>query len=161
MFGLQSNLPFPGETWERLRKLDFAGRLEAIHDAGTCGNLIDEAKAQKKTWISMADVYYLGDAERPDYTVAAEHSLKAMAEAAGEHWAETFLRISRESRGRGLFNLRMFNKNLKELGDLFRSEHCFPSLGDAGAAWARRSSEARSPPTPMLSTGTAWRRSRR
>ena len=133
MFGLQSNLPFPGETWDRLRKLDFAGRLEAIHDAGTCGNLIDEARAQKKTWISMGDVYYLGDAERPDYTVAAGHSLKAMADAAGEHWAETFLRMSRESGGRGLFNLRMFNKNLKELGDLFRSEHCFPSLGDAGA----------------------------
>ena len=133
MFGLQSNLPFPGKTWERLRNLDFAGRLEAIRDAGMCDDLVEEAKGQKKTWISMGDVYYLGDAERPDYTVAAEHSLKAMADAAGEHWAETFLRISRESQGKGLFNLRMFNKSLKELGDLFRSEHCFPSLGDAGA----------------------------
>ena len=27
----------------------------------------------------------------------------------------------------------MFNQNLKALGDLFKSEHCFPSLGDAGA----------------------------
>ena len=27
----------------------------------------------------------------------------------------------------------MFNQNLKELGDLFKNEHIFPSLGDAGA----------------------------
>jgi N-acyl-D-aspartate/D-glutamate deacylase len=59
--------------------------------------------------------------------------LHAIASARGEHWSETFLRLTRESKGKALFNLRMFNRNLKALSDLFKSEHCFPSLGDAGA----------------------------
>jgi len=32
-----------------------------------------------------------------------------------------------------LFNLRMFNQNLDELGDLIKNDHIFPGLGDAGA----------------------------
>ena len=32
-----------------------------------------------------------------------------------------------------LFTLRMFNADMNGLAHLLRSEHCFPSLGDAGA----------------------------
>jgi N-acyl-D-aspartate/D-glutamate deacylase len=60
-------------------------------------------------------------------------NLLAMARARGEHWAETFLRLGRETNGRALFTLRMFNSNLDALGHMFGSDHCFPSLGDAGA----------------------------
>jgi N-acyl-D-aspartate/D-glutamate deacylase len=81
----------------------------------------------------LGQVFYLGNGETPDYAAGPEMSLKALAEAAGEHWVETFLRLSQETNGRALFNLRMFNQSLKELGDLFKSEHIFPSLGDAGA----------------------------
>ena len=56
-----------------------------------------------------------------------------MADDAGEHWSETLIRLSRETDGRALFNQHMFQKNMKELGDLFQSEHVYPSLGDAGA----------------------------
>ena len=47
--------------------------------------------------------------------------------------AEMFIRISRETEGKALFTWRMFNQDMDELGELFKSKHIFPSLGDAGA----------------------------
>ena len=132
MFGLQSALPVQGETWDALRKTKLPERLTAIRDAETRAKLVAEGKAAKAR-LPLANVFYLGAAESPNYTAAAEENLEAQASAAGEHWVETFLRLSDETDGRALFNLRMFNQSLKELGDLFRSEHIFPSLGDAGA----------------------------
>ncbi len=134
MFGMQSNLPpVKGPTWSTIRKLDLAGRVAAISDPETARSLVEEAKQEGATPVNMAQVFYLGTGESPNYTAPMDQNLAAVADAAEEHWSETFLRLSRESKGKGLFNLRMFNQNLKALGDLFKSEHCFPSLGDAGA----------------------------
>ena len=133
MFGLQSNLPVQGETWAAIRKMDLPGRLAAINDAETSTKLVEEARAQDGRTMPMQNVFYLGAGDSPNYTLAPEENLKATADAAGEHWSETFIRLSRETSGRALFNLRMFNQSLKELGDLLKSEHIFPSLGDAGA----------------------------
>ena len=134
MFGMQSNLPpVKGPTWSKIRKLDLAGRVAAISDPETARSLVEEAKQEGATPVNMAQVFYLGTGESPNYTAPMDQNLAAIADAAEEHWSETFLRLSRESKGKGLFNLRMFNQNLKALGDLFKSEHCFPSLGDAGA----------------------------
>ncbi|MCZ6620052.1 MAG: amidohydrolase family protein [Gammaproteobacteria bacterium] len=132
MFGLQSTLPFPGETWESIRKLDLAGRLAAINEADTAAKLIEEGKSAKFRF-DLNLVFSLGDGATPDYAAPAENNVYAMGKAAGEHFVETFLRISRESAGKGLFNLRMFNQSLTELGDLIQSKHIYPSLGDAGA----------------------------
>jgi N-acyl-D-amino-acid deacylase len=133
IFGLQSNLPFQGEAWTELRKRSFAERFGAINNPEFSARLVQEARQKSSTWIDMNQVFYLGAGVSPDYAAAPENNLKAMSAAAGEHWIETFLRISRETKGEALFNFRMFNRNLKALGDLFKSEHCFPSLGDAGA----------------------------
>ena len=132
MFGLQSNLPVQGETWGSLRKMDLEGRVKAINDDATMAKLISEGKGQN-TRFPLKSVFYLGNSATPNYAAGDDQSLHNLAEAANEHWVETFLRISKETNGLGLFNLRMFNQNLKALGDLFKSEHCFPSLGDAGA----------------------------
>ena len=132
MFGLQSNLPVQGETWDKLRKQNLEQRLAAIRDPETREKLVDEGLAMKRRF-PMTNVFYLGDGESPDYTLPPDENLEAVAEANDEHWVETFLRLSDETDGRALFNLRMFNQSLKELGDLFKSEHIFPSLGDAGA----------------------------
>ena len=112
--------------------MSFEDRLKAIHDSDMCEKLIDEGR-QASRRFPLTNVYYLGNDDVPNYTGSKEDSVEAITAAAGEDWVETFLRLSRESKGRGLFNLRMFNQNLKALGDLFQSEHCFPSLGDAGA----------------------------
>ena len=132
LFGLQSTLPFRGETWQQIRRLDLAGRLAAIRDVDTAAKLVEEGK-ETRWQFDLKQVFYLGDGDTPDYTVPRRDNAAALAGAAGEHFTETFLRLSSDSDGKGLFNLRMFNQSLAELGDLFENEHIFPSLGDAGA----------------------------
>ncbi len=132
LFGLQSMLPVQGGAWETLRRQNLAGRLASIRNEQTRARLIEEGN-NAELRFSMADVFYLGDDETPDYTAPADQNLLAQSAAAGEHWVETFLRLSLETDGRALFNLRAFSPDLKELGDMFTSKHVFPSLGDAGA----------------------------
>ena len=132
MFGLQSALPVQGETWDAVRKMRLPERLAAIRKPEMRAKLVAEGKATKNRF-PLNNVFYLGNGETPNYTTPADQNLEAQAAAAGEHWVETFLRLADESDGRALFNLRMFNQSLKELGDLFKSDHIFPSLGDAGA----------------------------
>ena len=132
IFGLQSMVPFQGETWDKIRKLDLAGRLKAINHADTAAKLIAEIDEHENRF-PLKRVFYLGSGEMPDYTVPSDQHVKAQADAAVETWGQHFIRLSRETNGLALFNLRMSNPNLKELGDLLKSDHCFPSLGDAGA----------------------------
>ena len=70
MFGLQSNVPFQGETWSKVRKLDLAGRLEAINDAATAAKLIGEIDEHGNRFPRKR-VFYLGSGEVPDYAVRA------------------------------------------------------------------------------------------
>jgi hypothetical protein len=135
LFGLQSGLPFAGEAWDRVRKLDLAGRLEAISDPQMADRL--EREGRIMDFLDPKWVFYLGDGDAPDYAAPVSAHLKAMAEQTGESFIGLFLRLSRESAGRGLFNLRMFCQNLDELGDLLKSRKIFPSLGDAGATFPR------------------------
>ena len=134
-FGLQCNLPFHSETWDKLKLEDFDGRLAAINDTATYDKLVDEIKNQKSgaAWLQMNKCYFMGTGKVPDYTVANDQSLYDVAHAAGEHVIEAFLRITKETNGKGLWNFRMFNSHIDELGDLFKNPNIFPSLGDAGA----------------------------
>lgn len=129
VLGLQSNLPATGEAWGRLAALDLPGRLAAIENADTVAKLVAEARDNGR--IDVDRCFFMGAGETPDY--ANETSLAAQAAAAGEHWAETFLRLSRETGGRALFNYRMFAGNLDAQARLFESDHLYPGLGDAGA----------------------------
>ncbi len=132
IFGLQSMLPVGGPVWRELRQKDFAGRLAAIQDPDFCHRLIEAAKAGAKS-VPPDQVFFMGGDDVPDYTVASDQHIEALAAAAGEHWSETFLRLSRETKGKGLFTYRMFNTNIDALKDLLASRHMFPILGDAGA----------------------------
>ena len=131
MFGLQSGIPIQGPTWDELREKGFEARLEAINNKTFCEALVAEAREPKSCPIPLQKVYFLGFDEMPDHNSA--QNLIELSKSASEHWSETFLRLSRESNGRGLFNWRMFGTNLKEQGDLFGSENLIPGLGDVGA----------------------------
>lgn len=137
IYGLQAALPVRGATWSRVRRLPtMADKLAALDDPETGAALLAEAKQngfKQNLGTPVEQVFYMGSGPSPDYTAGAEKNLVAMAKARGEHWAETFLRMSRETRGKALFTLRMFNPNIDALAHMFRSDHCFPSLGDAGA----------------------------
>ena len=132
MFGLQSQLPFRGETWSRLRQQPLAGRLAMVRNPEDRSKLVEEGLPVDR-WDALKDIYYLGAGDSPDHTAqSGDNVLKTLA-ATGEHFVEHFLRVADETDGLGLFNLRMFCKDLTELGDLFLSDKIFPSLGDAGA----------------------------
>jgi len=133
VFGLQASLPAQGETWKRIRKASFDERLAAIRDADTFRKLVEEAKMDGASRLPIQHVFWMGDGPSPRYDTPPEENLQTMAEAKGEHWSETFLRLSLETNGKALFTFRMFNLNLEALGDMFKSERVFPSLGDAGA----------------------------
>jgi N-acyl-D-aspartate/D-glutamate deacylase len=130
MFGLQCSLPFRGETWDKVRALDLTARVAAVNDPVTAARLITEGE----TRIPLEHTYYIGDEETPNLTAPRDQSVKDLMAARGESFAEFFIRLSRETNGRALFNYRLFCQDMDELGDLFRnSAHVLPSLGDAGA----------------------------
>jgi N-acyl-D-amino-acid deacylase len=133
IFGLQATLPMGGKAWGELREKDLPGRLAAIHDPATAAALVAEGKEKGAGKLPMENVFFMGTGDSPDYTADPSRNVARLAEEAGEHWVETFLRLSRETEGRGLFTLRMFNVNLEALEELFHSDHVLPALGDAGA----------------------------
>lgn len=140
IFGLCNELPVRTPAFKVLSKLNFEERLAAIDDQETYDQLVkegkevlDERKPEGGALNRAKGVFWLGDGLHPDWAAGPEGSLLAMAEAAGEHVIETFMRITRESRGKAIFVLRVFNGSLKALTDWMKSEHCLPGLGDAGA----------------------------
>ena len=131
LFGLSTRFIIRGKAWKQLNEADFAQRLELIEDADFCAELVAEAEASEANKL-IGEQFYLGADEKPNYT--EKRSVKEMAEEAGEHWAETLLRLTRETQGRALFNWHMFQKDMDELKDLLtKSSHIYPGLGDAGA----------------------------
>lgn len=130
MFGLQCSLPFRGETWEKVRALDLKARVSAVNDPSTAGKLV----AEGDTRIPLEHTYYIGDADTPNLTAPRNQSVRDLMAERGESFVEFFLRLSRETKGRALFNYRLFCQDMDELGELFKnSTHVLPSLGDAGA----------------------------
>ena len=130
MFGLQCSLPFRGETWDSVRALDLKGRVAAIKDPTTAAKLI----AEGETRLPLEHTYYIGDGETPNLTAPRNASARDDMAKTGESFVELFLRLSRETEGRALFNYRLFCQDMDELGDLFaHSNNVLPSLGDAGA----------------------------
>jgi N-acyl-D-aspartate/D-glutamate deacylase len=130
--GLQSNLLWNTPAWKRLGQLPVAERLEVIASESAAAQLVAEAAAADSKF-APEQVFWLGAGERPNYVGGPEASLAALAEAAGEHPAATYLRLARESGGRGLFTVRFFNRNIDALARLFGEDYCLPGLGDAGA----------------------------
>ena len=128
MFGLQSGLPFAGETWDHLRTKDLKGRLAAIRDTETRKKLIEEASASKEH-LPYHLVFWLGDEETPDYAAGTERCVDTMSKERGIHPSELFLDLSDESDGKSLFNYRMFNQNLEAAGEMFLS--CLLYTSDA------------------------------
>jgi N-acyl-D-aspartate/D-glutamate deacylase len=138
--GLSTKNFFRTPAWNKLRELDFEERLQAIRDPENRQRLLEEAKAQEAEGIEgvftasiLKHGFYMGNAVRPCYTQELSQSLFALAEAAGEHPVETWLRISDETNGKALFHIRLFNKDLDMLPELITSDWAMPGLGDAGA----------------------------
>ena len=133
LVGMQAIIPFRGESWQRLRQLSLAQKVASIEDGDFRIRLINEARAQEIRWPDPNWLFSLGNGESPDHTMGDHNNIVKLSEAAGEHWVETFIRLSLETRGRILFNHINENQNLKALRDMFDGGRVFPSLSDSGA----------------------------
>ena len=132
--GLSTDNFFRTPAWNELRKHDLAGRLAAIRDRETRERLVAEVKAQGDAPVEgMKRWFYMGGDARPCYTQDLSQNLVALAEAAGEHPVETWLKITDETDGKALFHMRGFNVNLDALAELITTDWAMPGLGDAGA----------------------------
>ncbi len=118
--------------WLALWEKPFEDRVAAINDPGFTKALIAETRAAQPYGV-LAAAFWLGDGARPNYAAGPESKLCAMAEAAGEHPVETFLRLTRASGGRALFSVRTLNPDLPALEDMLTHDAILPGLGDAGA----------------------------
>jgi len=130
--GLMATLPWGYGAWNELAAKDFAGRLEAIRDPDSCAQLVADAD-QDTGYYARAPKFWLGDAETPNYVFDEESDLDTLAKRAGEHPAETYLRLCRDSDGLALFCMRFFNPNMRAVADLISKGDVLPGLGDAGA----------------------------
>ena len=138
--GLACNLIWRSEPWRRLTEMDLSERLSTIRNESSCAELVSSAKKEVLSdygaiWrlVGMEHVVWLGDTGKPNYVGGKESSLQGMADAAGEHPVETFIRIADESNGRALFTVRFFNQNQEALKRVLSHDFVMPGLGDAGA----------------------------
>ena len=130
--GLQAYLPWRGGAWEELGQMSFDERLAALGNDEFVEKLVACAR-EKDALISAEQIFYLGDADKPNYIGGPKESLQAMADARSEHPSEVFIRLSVATDGKALFTLRFFNQNMDALAKAISSEFCLPGLGDAGA----------------------------
>ncbi|MDG2307798.1 MAG: amidohydrolase family protein [Candidatus Binatia bacterium] len=120
-------------AWRALLKLDFPARLATIRDEASRATLVEQAKQSKGVAFFAPNFFWLGDGESPIYDKSQGESLPELAKAAGEHPAETWLRMMLESDGEALFHVRFFNHDYAAVEEFLQNEWVLPSLGDAGA----------------------------
>ena len=82
--------------------------------------------------LDWRGVYVLTD-HHVDYSADPQTSLAAHAQRAGESIAEAFVRISRETRGRALFNYPFLNQRMDAVEELLDHPRMAIGLGDSGA----------------------------
>ena len=87
--------------------------------------------ASHNMWVN--NFYWLGDGDSPQYTKGPDESLPAIAKAAGENPAETWLRFMLESEGEALFHVRFGNHDYQAMEEFLKNDWILPSLGDTGA----------------------------
>lgn len=141
LFGLR----FKGDAWRKLQRTEVADRLPMIRDPIFRGRLVSEAKdaeiadhvgqtlSSSRFSLPCNRTFWMGTETRPDYTQPPENSLARLADRAGEHPAETWLRLQLESDGLGLFHIRFVNEDLEVLPRFLGSDWIVPGVGDAGA----------------------------
>lgn len=133
LLGMQALIPFRSESWQELRNLSLDQKVTALEDSEFRARLVHDVKNSAPRWPDPAWLFSLGNDESPDHSMGDHNNLLKMSEAANEHWIETFLRLSLETKGRILFNYIGENQNLKALRDMFDGGRVFPGVGDAGA----------------------------
>jgi N-acyl-D-aspartate/D-glutamate deacylase len=132
LFGMQHRTFFdraPG--WAAMQELPLDGRLAALDDDDRRATLLAEAE-QHTPPLPWDGVYVLTD-DAVDYSADPSTSLAARAAAHGDTIPEAFVRISRETRGRALFNFPFLNQRMDAVEEMLDNPRVAIGLGDSGA----------------------------
>jgi N-acyl-D-amino-acid deacylase len=132
LFGMQHRSLFDrAPAWQALQPLALAERLEALDDDTRRAELLREAEANTPP-LDWRGVYVL-TADSVDYSADPATSLAAHADAHGQSIPEAFVRISRETNGRALFNYPFLNQRMDAVDELLGHPRMAIGLGDSGA----------------------------
>jgi N-acyl-D-amino-acid deacylase len=132
LFGMQHRSLFDrAPAWQALQPLTLDQRLEALEDDTRRADLLRDAEANTPP-LDWQGVYVL-TADQVDYSGDPATSLAARADARGETIAEAFVRISRETKGRALFNYPFLNQRMDAVEELLDHPRMAIGLGDSGA----------------------------
>jgi N-acyl-D-aspartate/D-glutamate deacylase len=132
LFGMQHRTFFdraPG--WRALQPLSLEERLAALDDDTRRAALVKEAE-EHTPYFDWSGVYVL-TADSVDYSADPGTSLAAHAQAHNESIPEAFVRISRETKGRALFNFPFLNQRMDAVEELLDHPRMAIGLGDSGA----------------------------
>jgi N-acyl-D-amino-acid deacylase len=132
LFGLQHRTFFDrAPAWAELQALPLADRLAALEDPDRRARLVQAADGNTPP-LDWRGVYVL-TADAVDYSADPASSLAAHAERAGESIVEAFVRISRETGGRALFNYPFLNQKMAAVEEMLDHPRMAIGLGDSGA----------------------------
>jgi N-acyl-D-amino-acid deacylase len=132
LFGMQHRSLFDrAPAWRALQPLSLDERLAALEDDQRRAELLQEADANTPP-LDWRGVYVLTP-DRVDYSADPLTSLAAHAQAHGETIPEAFVRISRETNGRALFNYPFLNQRMDAVEELLDHPRMAIGLGDSGA----------------------------
>jgi N-acyl-D-amino-acid deacylase len=132
LFGLQHRTFFDrAPAWAALQALPLEARLAALDDPERRAELMQAARENTPP-LDWRGVYVL-TADAVDYSADPATSLAAHAERAGESVVEAFVRISRETRGRALFNYPFLNQRMGAVEEMLDHPRMALGLGDSGA----------------------------
>jgi N-acyl-D-amino-acid deacylase len=118
-------------AWAALAPLPLEARLAALDDPERRAELV-QAADENTPPLDWRGVYVL-TADSVDYSANPATSLAVHAERAGESIVETFVRISRETRGRALFNYPFLNQRMDAVEEMLDHPRMAIGLGDSGA----------------------------
>jgi len=132
LFGMQHRTFFDrAPAWQALQPLSLAERLAVLDDETRRAELLAAAQANTPP-LEWKGVYVLAPGH-VDYSADPALSLGRLAEARGETVPEAFVRISRETRGRALFNYPFLNQRMDAVEELLDHPRMAIGLGDSGA----------------------------
>jgi N-acyl-D-aspartate/D-glutamate deacylase len=132
LFGMQHRTFFDQTpAWSALQPLALTERLAALDDPQRRAELI-RAATDNLPPLDWRGVYVL-TADAVDYSADPATSLAAHAERAGESIPEAFVRISRETGGRALFNYPFLNQRMDAVAEMLDHPRVAIGLGDSGA----------------------------
>jgi N-acyl-D-aspartate/D-glutamate deacylase len=132
LFGLQHRTFFDRiPEWQQLQPLALDERLAALANDERRDRLVRAAEAALPPF-DWSGVYVLTE-DRVDYSADPADSLAAHADRAGESIPAAFVRITRETSGRALFNFPFLNQRMDAVEEMLDHPRMLVGLGDSGA----------------------------